>query len=259
MKVALVQFSPEWEAPERNVEKLREMLNATNPKGVDLLVLPELTLTGFTMNSKKFAEEIDGISFRFFIEIARKYKCNVFGGLIEKDENKIFNSLIHFSPEGLIMARYRKIHPFTFAKEDKFFDSGDEPVISFIGKNKTKIGLTICYDLRFPELYRIYALQGAEIIVNIANWPEQRIKHWDLLLKANAVFSQSVVIGVNRVGSDPYNNYPGMSMVVSPKGEVVNEISNEEKIIFAEFETEDVTRIRKELPFLKDTKLIELN
>ncbi len=255
MKVALVQYSPEWEKPERNAEKLYAMLDDADLSDVDLLVFPELTLTGFTMNTKKFAEEIDGISFRFFIAVAVKFKTDVLGGVIEKDNGKIHNALLHVNKQGLIMARYAKIHPFSFANENKYFDSGNEPVITEAGK--TKIGLSICYDLRFPELYRIYAMRGAEIIVNIANWPVTRIEHWNLLLRANAVFSQAFIVGVNRTGKDPFNEYNGNSAIVNPAGKAITETASGEKVIIAEIDAEEAKEYRAKFPFLKDAKLIK--
>ncbi len=255
MKIGLLQYSPEWENPEANVEKINDILAGKNLAELDAIVFPELTLTGFTMNSKKFAEEIDGISHRFFIELAAKNKVNVFGGLIENDSGRIFNTMLHIDDFGLIKARYRKIHPFSYAREERFFSSGKEPVLTEI--NRAKTGMTICYDLRFPELYRIYALRGAEIIINIANWPVTRIKHWDLLLQANAVFSQSIVIGVNRTGNDPFNEYNGHSRVFLPDGTALNGITEKEGLIVVEFDAETVKDYRQKFPFLKDAKLLQ--
>ncbi len=255
IKIASVQFSPEWENPEKNVGKLTALLENADLKGVNLLIFPELTLTGFTMNAKRFAEEIDGITFRFFIELASKYKTDVIGGVMEKDDDKIFNTLLHINKHGLIAARYRKIHPFSYSNENKFFSSGNEPVITEI--EKTKVGLTICYDLRFPELYRIYALRGAEVIVNIANWPLPRIKHWDLLLEANAVLSQAYVIGTNRTGFDPFYKYNGHSAIFTPNGERVTQITVEETISISEIDTDEVKRYRNKFPFLNDVKFIK--
>ncbi len=255
MKIALVQFSPAWENPEASKEKIYELLARTDIHEIDLIIFPELTLTGFTMNTKKFAEEIDGASFRFFIDLAMRHKIHVIGGVIERSENGTHNTLLHISREGLIAARYEKIHPFSFSNEDKFFAAGKEPVLTTI--EKVKFGLTICYDLRFPELYRIYALKGAEVIVNIANWPTQRVKHWDLLLKANAVFSQSIIIGVNRTGEDPYYKYNGHSAVILPDGEAIGQTDETERILIFDAPTERTGEYREKFPFLRDTKLLK--
>jgi len=253
MKAALIQYSPIWEEPEKNIIKLNEILEK-QLTDEDLIIFPEMTLTGFTMSSKKFGEEWDGIGTKYFINIADKFKKHVFAGIIEKDNGQIYNSLFHIDNNGIIAARYRKIHPFTYSEEDKHYNAGKEVVLTKIGQ--IKIGLTICYDLRFPELYRKYAKDEAEIIINIANWPVQRIEHYKVLLRAHAVINQCYVIGVNRVGDDPYHKYPGWSAVFNPMGEKIVLVANEEKLISAPLEIEKVKQTREKLPFLKDIKLI---
>ena len=255
MKMGLVQLSPEWENPEKSIEKVEALLDKVNLNELELLIFPELTLTGFTMNAEKFAEEIDGISMKMFIELASSNKINIFGGLIEKYENKFYNTLIHFDENGLIKARYRKIHPFSLGKEDKYYSQGKEVVVTKI--NDFHFGLSICYDLRFPELYRLLTLNGAEILVNIANWPIPRINHWKLLTQANAIQQLSYFIGVNRTLNDPYNEYNGCSRIISPMGEVIIEAENAEEVIIAEINPDEVKNVRENFPFLNDIKLIK--
>jgi predicted amidohydrolase len=253
MKVGLVQYSPEWENKENNIIKLNKILEE-KLSDEELLIFPEMTLTGFTMESEKYAEEIDGTGMLFFINTAKKYKRNIFAGVIEKDNNKIYNSLIHFDKNGIITARYRKIHPFTMTKEKERYHSGNEIV-------KTKIeninfGLTVCYDLRFPELYRLYGKEKVDVLVNIANWPVTRIAHWKLLLKSRAVENQCFMIGVNRVGKDPYETYNGFSIIIDPMGNEIIVSDNEESIISTELDFSLVEKTRNKMPFLNDIKLI---
>ena len=119
MKISIVQYSPVWEEPEKSIDKISSILSK-DAINTDLIIFPEMTLTGFTMRSEKFAEEIDGISTKFFSSISDKFNVHILAGIIEKDEDKIFNSLIHFDDKGLITARYRKIHPFSYAKENNY-------------------------------------------------------------------------------------------------------------------------------------------
>lgn len=254
MKIGLVQYSPAWENPNETIEKLDSIIENTNLKDISLLIFPEMSLTGFTMSSKQFAEEIDGVSFTYFMQLSRRLKKHIFAGIIEKDEKEIYNSLIHFDDKGLIRILYRKIHPFSFAKEDKNFNAGNETIITKI-ENIT-FGLSICYDLRFPELYRQYGKKRAEVLVNIANWPVTRINHWDLLLKARAIENQCYMIGVNRIGNDPYLNYPGHSAGVNPMGEILD-VNLTESISIIEIDAEQVKTLREELPFLDDMKMIK--
>jgi len=252
MKISLVQYNPAWENPAESINKLNELLKEI-PES-DVIIFPELTLTGFTMSSEKFAEEEDGISTSFFIALAARLKKHIFAGIIEKDGEHYYNNLVHFDKNGLITARYRKIHPFSYADEDKFYSPGKELVITKI--EKVRIGLTICYDLRFPELYRKYTKEGIDILLNIANWPVKRVAHWKALLKARAIENQCYMIGVNRVGTDPFNEYSGCSGVYDPLGEELISVDSDEKVITIEIDTEYVGEIRTKLPFLNDMKLI---
>ena len=253
MKIGLVQYSPAWENSQESINKLEKLLNE-NLADEDLLIFPEMTLTGFTMQSKENAEEIDGLGMKFFIKIAQKYSKHIFAGIIEKEDDEIYNTLIHFDNNGLITAKYRKIHPFSMAKEDKYFSTGKEPFITHI--NKIKFGLSICYDLRFPELYRNYGKEKVDVIVNIANWPTPRIHHYTHLLRARSIENLCYSIGVNRVGEDPFNKYNGCSCVYDPTGEELVLNIDEEKIITCEIGINKVEETRNKFPFLNDIKLI---
>ncbi len=253
MKIALVQYSPVWESKEENLTKIKGLLSELNNE-TSLIIFPELTLTGFTMNAQQNSEEIDGIGMRFFMDLSASMKKDIICGIIEKEDSKFYNSLFHFDSKGLIKAVYRKIHPFTLAEEDKNYSSSKEKVISKF--DNYKIGLSICYDLRFPELYRSYAKEKVELMINIANWPIKRIDHWKTLLKSRAIENQCFMVGVNRVGTDPYQVYNGCSAVFDPMGEEVVLVENEEKIIYANIDFDYVKEVRQKLGFLNDIKLI---
>jgi omega-amidase len=253
MKIGLVQYSPCWENREENIICIEELIKKSS-KDFDALVFPEMSLTGFTMNTAKYAEEIDSLGMQYFIKIAERLKTNVFAGIIERDGNHVYNSLVHFERLGLIKARYRKIHPYSLGEEDKYFTAGNELVVTDI--NRTRIGLSICYDLRFPELYRLYAKKGIDIIIDIANWPVSRVEHWKTLIRARAIENQCFMIGVNRVGRDNTSNYNGRSAVFDPMGNQVFLADDEERIIEVEIDLSIVNSTRVKFPFLKDMKLI---
>jgi len=250
--VGLVQYSPVWEDKLSNQQRIKKLIEQTG--NIDLLVLPEMTLTGFTMKSADFAEELKGESYSFFLELAKIKKCAIMYGVIEKGKNKNFNTLVHLNNHGKIIKTYRKIHPFSYSKEDKNYGKGKDIVISKV--QGFKIGLSICYDLRFPELYRFYGKEKVDIIIDIANWPDTRIEHWRTLLKARAIENQCFVVGVNRVGSDPYVNYNGFSSVFNPMGKELLAVENKEKIFDVEIDKALVNEVRENLPFLKDIRLI---
>lgn len=253
MKIALVQYSPEWENPHDSIIKLNAMLEQYI-SDEDLIIFPEMTLTGFTMEAEKHAEEIDGLGMQFFMSAAQKYNKHIIAGIIERDEGKIYNSAIHFDRNGIITARYRKIHPFSLAKENKYFSAGKEPVATFI--DKTNIGLAVCYDLRFPELYRQYGKNKVDLQITIANWPVPRIEHWKSLLKSRAIENLCFSIGVNRVGDDPYNKYNGCSGVFDPTGNEIILTENNEGIISIDIDLEKVKSAREQYPFLNDIIMI---
>ncbi|MFZ0452712.1 MAG: nitrilase-related carbon-nitrogen hydrolase [Ignavibacteriaceae bacterium] len=253
MKISLVQYNPVWESKEENKKKIIELIERDFVKS-SLLIFPEMTLTGFTMMSEKFSESLNGDSYKFFSGIAKKSNTFVAAGLIENDYGNYFNTLILLNPGGEVISKYRKIHPFAYSTEDKHYKKGEEVQTAEI--NGLKSGLSICYDLRFPELFRFYAKKRVHLIIVIANWPDTRIEHWRTLLKARAIENQCYVAGVNRVGDDPELHYTGYSSIYDPMGNEIISLINEEKIIFADISKENVTKIRTNLPFLDDINLI---
>ena len=252
MKIALIQYNPTWENKEKNKQKILSMISKVD--GVELFVFPEMSLTGFTMKSKEMSETIQSDSFRFFSSIAQEKSANIFAGIIERRNKRIYNTLIHIKPDGTLVKLYRKIHPFSYSSENENFNAGVKPALTKI--KKWKIGLTICYDLRFPELFRKYGKKRAHLIVNIANWPDTRIEHWRTLLKARAIENQCYVVGVNRVGKDPKLNYVGFSSVFDPMGKEIVVVENEEKVIVVDLDKNYLNEIRKKFPFLDDINLI---
>ena len=252
MKIALIQYCPAWEDKETNKKKILSFVQ--DIKGVELFIFPEMTLSGFTMKSDEMSETINGDSFRFFSSIVKEKSTNIFAGIIERRNNRIYNTLIHIKPDGNLVKLYRKVHPFSFSNENAHYNAGVKPAMTKI--KKWKIGLSICYDLRFPELFRKYGKKRAHLIVNIANWPDTRIEHWRTLLKARAIENQCYVAGVNRVGDDPKLTYTGFSSVFDPMGKEIIAIENEEKVIQADLDKNYVNEVREKFPFLEDIKLI---
>jgi len=253
MKIALCQYNPEWENKDVNKQRIEKLLAGTKEK-FEVLILPELTLTGFTMKASRFGEDLNEETFNFYAGIAKQYGCNVLGGISEKNSGKFYNTLIHVDSSGELVSSYRKIHPFSYSTEDKHYTRGNTPKVTQV--KSWKVGLSICYDLRFPELYRQYAKEKAELIVCIANWPDTRIHHWRILLQAYAIANQCYVAGVNRVGDDPKLHYNGFSSVFDPMGKELTAVEDEEKIIIEDVSIENVQEVRKKLPFLDDIHLI---
>ena len=252
MKIGLVQYNPDWEDKKSNQRKILNLLDSFNEK-VSLLIFPELTLTGFTMKSEKFAEPLEEDTYNFFKDISLKHKTHIMAGMIENEKGNYFNTLLHIDKDGKLVCKYQKIHPFSFGGENRYYKSGNKPMITQI--QEFRIGLTICYDLRFPELYRFYGKDRVDVILNIANWPEQRIDHWYSLLKVRAIENQCFTIGVNRVGKGIGNRYTGCSSVFHPFGEEMVSVQDEEKIITAKILKSEIDKTRQKYPFLEDITL----
>ena len=253
MKIALVQLAPVWENILYTQNNINDLLRTVS-SGCNVLIFPELTLTGFTMNSRKFANEKDGYSIKYFSNLALSRKTAIIAGLIFRQEEHFYNSIVHFTPDGEIKSIYRKIHPFSYSGEHRHYKSGNATVSARIGEFKA--GLSICYDLRFPELFRIYAKKRAEVIINIANWPFERIQHWKSLAIARAIENQCYFVGVNRTGIDKGNIYSGNRLVVDPLGNILLELDDKEQVAEFEISRMSVIQTRTKLPFLNDIKLI---
>ena len=255
MKVALVSLNQSWENKAENKQKVGETLAliAEHCTNTDLVVYPEMTLTGFTMESQKVKEdELSSETITFFKEQAKKYKVSIAFGVVLSKGEKATNNLVVVSEQG-VLATYAKIHPFSYAGEDNYYQAGDELKKLTIGG--ATIGLTICYDLRFPELYQAYS-KDCSVILNIANWPERRVSHWRALNKARAIENQVFMIAVNRIGTDGKGlQYVFSSHIVSPYGEELKGTSLSEEVVVYDLNLEEVAQYRAEFPVKNDRKI----
>ena len=253
MKVGLIQYNPIWEDKKANQRKLEGFLK-NRAKDTSLLIFPEMSLTGFTMSSQKYAEDLNGETTHFFQTLARKHGCHVIAGLIESATPLPFNSLIHVLPNGTVSTKYRKMHTIPVYDENIHYQNGAAPAFTSIGD--FTYGLSICFDLRFPELYRSYLDQNVTAFINIANWPAVRSYHWESLLRARAIENQCYVIGVNRVGEGNGITYRGGSVVFDPLGEQLCHCSDKEGLFNTELEIDLVTETRRSFPVL-DSRTIK--
>lgn len=255
MKVALVSLNQSWENKAENKQKVGETLAliAEHCTNTDLVVYPEMTLTGFTMESQKVKEdELSSETITFFKEQARKYKVSIVFGVVLSKGEKATNNLVVVSEQG-VLATYAKIHPFSYAGENDYYQAGNELKKLSIGG--ATIGLSICYDLRFPELYQAYS-KDCSVILNIANWPERRVSNWRALNKARAIENQVFMIAVNRIGTDGNGlKYVASSGIVSPYGEELIGVSLSEEVAVYEIDLGEVAQYRKEFPVKNDRKI----
>lgn len=250
MKLGLAQFDILWEDIKTNKNKCEAFFKEAAALGCELLVFPELTLTGFSMNMLLSEERSHGESIIFFQNCCKNYSVGCVFGYAEKEDEHFYNALMYIDKHGNIIADYRKMHPFTYGGE--VFSAGDAcAAFQLCGAD---IGLSICYDLRFPELYQQLSKKCSCVIV-CANWPEVRKEHWTTLLKARAIENQSFVIGCNRIGVANGIIYSGDSMVISPLGEVISAAeSHKEQLICCDIDIDEAERLRFEFPVKNDRR-----
>ena len=246
MKMCLAQSDIIWEDKEKNMEKCAEFIKKAKNSGADMIIFPEMSLTGFSMNVEKTGEE-NGESVEFFKRNAAQNDIYICFGYVKKIGNDFFNRAAVIDKCGRVVCEYDKIHPFSYGEESKYFKGGDKTACFMTDGHI--FSCFICYDLRFPEIFQAVS-KRAEVITVIANWPKNRIEHWDCLLKARAIENQSFVIGVNRTGGE----YNGHSAVYSPYGVRLNESTEDERSIFCDIDFKECRRYRSEFPLKKDRR-----
>jgi predicted amidohydrolase len=252
MNIALVQLDIAWEAPTRNHARVHELLAHARPRRDSLVVLPELFACGFSMNVDRVGEDEPRATEMFLREIAREFGVFVVGGVAARTAGRVRNEAVVANPSGDVIARYAKLHPFTPAGEKDAYAAGEDVVI--FDWSGFKVAPFVCYDLRFPEIFRRAVRRGASLFTVIANWPSARVNHWITLLQARAIENQAYVVGVNRCGRDPKVEYPGRSLVVDPLGNIIADAGNGERVIAADVEIRQVSEFRSNLPFLDDVR-----
>jgi predicted amidohydrolase len=278
MRVVACQIDVAWEDRRANHAKARALVGRAAPGPEALIVLPEMFATGFSMNVAETcgpgAQETEG----FVRGLAAEHSCAVAAGVTTRGERgECYNEMLVASASAggvTELARYRKMHLFSPAGEHEHYAPGRadlavvptapgraDPAVVPTAPGEARalfrhLGFLaapfICYDLRFPEGFRTAARTGADLFVVIANWPTSRVSHWEVLLRARAIENQAFVVGVNRTGADPENDYPGRSMIVGPAGEVLAEAGPEECVVSAELDPAVVRDSRRSFPAVRD-------
>ncbi len=255
LKVALIQADLVWENPTQNRLHFSKKIAAITEQ-VDLIVLPEMFTTGFTMNPCVVAETMNGETVLWLKELAKEKNCAITGSLIIKEDNNYFNRLVFVFPTGEIKT-YDKRHTFTLAGEDKVYTAGKEKLL--VDYKGWKICPLVCYDLRFPVWAR--NVENYDLLLYVANWPKPRIEAWDALLKARAIENMTYCIGVNRVGLDVNNyEYVGHSAVYDSLGNSISSIpAFVEHVGIITLNAEHLKLAREKLQFLNDRDDFEMS
>ena len=259
LQVAGLQLNLQWESPHQNRQQIELLLPQITEK-VDLIILPEMFTTGFSMNPQPFAEQIGGTTTSWMQKIAGRFNACVMGSLIVEASGKYFNRFLAVDSQG-ILAAYDKRHPFTMSGEDKQYQAGlDRIIFSYKG---WRICPMICYDLRFPVWSRNVGHEPGtsvyDLLIYVANWPDKRAAHWECLLQARAIENQCFTVGVNRVGTDGYGlTYDGGTGIINPLGNWLAKQKDVAGIVQGEISFKFLSKIREALPFLKDSSGIKI-
>jgi len=254
LKITALQLPLFWENAVKNRAYIDRHFNALSPE-TDIVLLPELFSSGFTMNVHSVSESMKGTTIQWMQSWATQLDLVLGGSLVIEEEGKFFNRFVMVGPEGLL-AHYDKRHTFTLAGEDKAYTSGtNSGLFEYKG---WQICLRICYDLRFPVWNR--NTTDYDLLIFVANWPSPRINAWDTLLQARAIENMSFVVGVNRVGTDEKGlDYPGHSAIYNPLGKLITEkISAKEEALTADLDYLELQALRKQLRFLEDRDNFDL-
>ncbi len=247
LRITTLQCSLQWENPVANRISLEQKIIALAGK-TDLIVLPEMFTTGFSMNPVSLAERMDGPTMAWLAQLSQQVDAVITGSLIIEEEGQYFNRMIWMRPDGE-KSFYDKRHLFTLAKEHEHYTPGKKQVV--VEWKAWKIALQICYDLRFPVWSR--NTTGYDLLIYVANWPERRNHAWKSLLMARAIENQAFVVGVNRVGIDGNDlPYSGDTALIDPMGEVLYQVAQVESIATHTIDRSAVTELRRKLAFLKD-------
>ncbi len=249
LKITLIQTHLFWEDKGANLALLEQkIVNLEEP--TEVVILPEMFTTGFSMQPTLHAETMEGPSVQWMRRIAMTQKIILTGSLIIEENGHYYNRLIWMLPNGEF-GYYDKRHLFAFAGEDQHYTAGNKRLIASV--KGWKINLQICYDLRFPTWARQAAPNEYDVLVYVANWPEKRSHAWKTLLVARAIENQAFVVGVNRVGLDGKNiAHSGNSMVVGPLGEVLYHSADQESVFQITLQSDELEQTRAQFPFWKD-------
>ena len=253
MQVIACQFNMIWHDKPANHVKVNDLLEQIEIQPGALLVVPEMFDTGYSMSVADTRDDLSGRTASFLTQLARNYQAYLVGGIVGVDRSgKGLNQALVAGPTGEAIARYTKMHPTSFLGETDHYAAGDDVVVVECGG--ARIAPFICYDLRFPEIFRASARKGAEVLIVIASWPAARHEHWLTLLRARAIENQAYVIGVNRCGTDPNHMYAGGSQIIDPSGRILADAEDRETALACQLDLQYLRDYRTQLPFLNDMR-----
>lgn len=260
VKISLAQMDVVLGEPETNLETVRLMAAEAARRGSQVLVLPELWSTGYDLeNAAKHATGVHEGIFTQVREIAMHHELYVLGSCLSLlgdgrsgKSGQYGNTAVLCNPQGEMMGQYSKVHLFRLMQEEQYLTAGER--LALVDSEWGKLGLAICYDLRFPELFRRYALDGAKVVFLPSEWPHPRLAHWQTLLRARAIENQFYVVACNRVGRSKETDFFGHSCIIDPWGQTVIEAGEEAMLVTCEIDLARVDEVRRRIPVFEDRR-----
>ena len=251
--IALAQMDVRTGQPQANLARARDFAAQAREAGADLLLLPELWLHGYDLErAEEWVAPLGKGGFAHMAELAREFGLHLGGSLMERHAGGISNTAVLCAPNGALLGSYRKVHLFRLMQEHRHLAPGDHATICPTPWGP--VGLGICYDLRFPELFRAMALAGAVLFLVPAQWPVRRVEAWLILARARAIENELIVAACNRVGRDGDVAFPGRSSIVDPWGTVLAEGDDQERLVVAQVELREVRKARRYLTVYEDRR-----
>ncbi len=252
LSITTIQSNLGWEEKTANLHMLEQKITGIEDK-TEIVVLPEMFSTGFSMKPVLLAETMEGETMQWMERVSRENGIILTGSIIIEEEGNYFNRLIWMLPNGQY-GQYDKRHLFAYGEEDKYYSPGNKRLIA--SAKGWKINLQVCYDLRFPVWARQQIKEEGpeyDVLIYVANWPERRSHAWKTLLCARAIENQCYVVGVNRVGNDGNNVYhSGNSLIIDPLGQVLYHMADDEDVFTITLQKEKLAEVREKFPFWKD-------
>ena len=254
LTISLGQMDVKLGNPAENWRTVQQMTAEASRRGSDLVVFPELWSTGYDLeNAANYATRTDAGLFAQVAALAQEHQIAILGSCLSLlGEGEFGNTAVYFDKYGRSLGEYSKLHLFRLMQEEQFLTAGEKPTL--VETEWGKAGLTICYDLRFPELFRQYALAGAQLVFVPAEWPHPRLAHWRTLLRARAIENQMFVVACNRVGRSKETDFFGHSCILDPWGEIVLELGEGEMLGTAVIDIAQVEQVRAKIPVFADRR-----
>jgi predicted amidohydrolase len=252
VRICSCQISSIWEEPERTLEKAGVFIRHAAASGASLICFPEQFATGWDPRPRKNIQDIHGSIVSSLQAYAKEYHIGILGSFRRAGDPLPKNTVVMIGRDGSILSTYAKMHLFSHGHEDEGNSPGSD--LGIFTLDTLICGIAICYDLRFPDLFRLYAQRGAQAVFIPAAWPLTRIRHWELFIQARALENQMYIIGVNTTGQTPIDSYSGNSLAADPQGTIISRANEAEQLVFTDLDPAAVAAERRQFPVEKDRK-----